>query len=43
MNVALRMKYTLDHFSGYRIALFSYNTKASDGYADFDYLKMREE
>lgn len=42
-NIALRMRYTLDHFSGYRIALYSYNTEESQGYADFDYLRMRTE
>ncbi|MHA6530092.1 glycoside hydrolase family 43 protein [Paenibacillus sp. BAC0078] len=33
----LHMKYTLDHFMGYRIGLFNYATKLSGGYADFDY------
>ncbi|AIQ17580.1 glycoside hydrolase [Paenibacillus sp. FSL H7-0357] len=33
----LYMKYTLDHFMGYRIGLFNYATKQSGGYADFDY------
>ncbi|ULO05264.1 glycosyl hydrolase 43 family protein [Paenibacillus sp. 19GGS1-52] len=33
----LHMKYTLDHFMGYRIGLFNYATKQSGGYADFDY------
>lgn len=33
----LHMKYTLDHFMGYRAALFSYATNQSGGYADFDY------
>lgn len=26
--------------SGYRIALYSYNKEASEGFADFDYLRM---
>lgn len=39
-DAALRMTYSLEHFSGYRIALYSYNEKESDGYADFDYLRM---
>lgn len=33
----LKMKYTLDHFMGYRIGLFNYATKEIGGYADFDY------
>ncbi|WP_341282743.1 glycoside hydrolase 43 family protein [Paenibacillus sp. FSL H8-0537] len=33
----LQMKYTLDHFMGYRIGLFNYATIQSGGYADFDY------
>ena len=33
----LNMKYTLDHFMGYRMGLFNYATLQSGGYADFDY------
>lgn len=33
----LHMKYTLDHFMGYRIGLFHYATRQAGGYADFDY------
>ncbi|AOZ94026.1 glycoside hydrolase family 43 protein [Paenibacillus crassostreae] len=33
----LHMKYTLDHFMGYRIGLFNYATDHSGGYADFNY------
>lgn len=33
----LNMKYLLDHFMGYRIALFNYATKETGGFADFDY------
>lgn len=33
----LHMKYTLDHFMGYRIGLFNYATHQSGGYVDFDY------
>ncbi|MBD2867070.1 glycoside hydrolase family 43 protein [Paenibacillus arenilitoris] len=36
---ALRMKYTLDHFMGYRIGLFNYAAGQSGGYADFDYFR----
>ncbi|MBN2509515.1 MAG: glycoside hydrolase 43 family protein [Spirochaetales bacterium] len=35
----LAMKYTLDHFTGYRFALFYYATAVPGGYADFDYFK----
>ena len=33
----LQMKYTLDHFMGYRIALFNYATSTTGGFVDFDY------
>jgi beta-xylosidase len=33
----LTMQYTLDHFMGYRIALFNYATQSCGGYVDFDY------
>ncbi|WP_336773004.1 glycoside hydrolase family 43 protein [Paenibacillus sp. MMO-58] len=36
----LQMKYTLDHFMGYRIGLFNYATKQSGGYVDFDYFRF---
>ncbi|SEU20617.1 glycoside hydrolase 43 family protein [Paenibacillus sp. NFR01] len=32
----LQMKYTLDHFMGYRIGLYHYATVQGGGYADFD-------
>lgn len=35
----LEMKYTLDHFMGYRFGLFNYATLQSGGVADFDYLR----
>ncbi|MDF2904746.1 MAG: beta-xylosidase [Herbinix sp.] len=35
VGTPLRMKYTLDHFMGYRIGLYCYATKSSGGYADF--------
>lgn len=33
----LHMKYTLDHFMGYRIGLFNYPTIETGGYVDFNY------
>ncbi|GIP17247.1 beta-xylosidase [Paenibacillus montaniterrae] len=33
----LHMKYTLDHFMGYRTGLFCYTSQQSGGYADFAY------
>ncbi|MDU0330329.1 glycoside hydrolase 43 family protein [Paenibacillus sp. 3LSP] len=33
----LKMRYTLDHFMGYRIGLFYYATRQIGGHADFDY------
>ncbi len=35
------MRYSLDHFMGNRIGLFSYCTKEIGGYADFDHFKFR--
>ncbi len=35
----LAMRYTLDHFTGYRLALFNYATRTAGGYADFDYFR----
>lgn len=37
---ALKMVYTLPHFMGYRFGLFSYATKSTGGYADFDYFHV---
>ena len=37
IDYILQMSYTLDHFTGYRTALFSYGTLEAGGYADFDY------
>jgi beta-xylosidase len=34
---SLTMRYTLDHFMGYRIALFNYATIQPGGYIDIDY------
>lgn len=33
-----KLVYTLEHFMGCRIGLFSYATKEAGGYADFDYI-----
>ena len=35
----LQMKYTLDHFMGYRIGLFNYATKEIGGYVDFSHFR----
>ncbi|MCC3372024.1 glycoside hydrolase 43 family protein [Cohnella sp. REN36] len=40
---SLEMKYTLDHFMGYRIGLFNYATREIGGYADFDYFRYAKE
>lgn len=34
---SLQMKYTLDHFMGYRIGLFNYATQQIGGHVDFNY------
>lgn len=36
----LQMQYTLDHFVGYRFALFNYATEATGGSVDFDYFRV---
>lgn len=36
-DYVLKMQYTLDFFTGYRPALYSYSTLENGGYADFDY------
>lgn len=36
----LQMNYTLDHFVGYRFALFNYATKTTGGSVDFDYFRI---
>ncbi|MCR5684735.1 MAG: glycoside hydrolase 43 family protein [Lachnospiraceae bacterium] len=36
----LQMRYTLDHFMGYRIGLFSYCTKETGGYTDFEFFNF---
>ncbi|WP_078543287.1 glycoside hydrolase family 43 protein [Litchfieldia alkalitelluris] len=38
----LKMKYTLDHFMGYRIGLFNYATKKIGGYVDFDFFHYQK-
>lgn len=37
----LHMKYTLDHFMGYRIGLYNYATHSVGGFADFDYFRYQ--
>lgn len=39
---SLEMKYTLDHFMGYRIGLFHYATKEIGGYVDFNYFRYEK-
>lgn len=37
----LQMRYTLDHFMGYRIGLYCYATLNAGGYADFDFFDIQ--
>lgn len=39
----LAMKYTLDHFMGYRIGLFNYAMITNGGFVDFDYFHYKGE
>lgn len=36
----LQMQYTLDHFVGYKFALFNFATKKTGGSVDFDYFRI---
>jgi beta-xylosidase len=38
----LQMAYTLPHFMGYRFGLFNYATKATGGFADFDFFRIED-
>lgn len=38
----LQLKYKLDHFVGYRFALFNYATITPGGFVDFDYFRFDE-
>ena len=38
----LQMEYTLPHFMGYRFGLFTYATRQSGGYVDFDYFHIKD-
>lgn len=42
IGVPLKMQYTLDHFMGYRFALYNYATQNTGGYVDFDYFKIKD-
>lgn len=40
IGTTLQMSYTIPHFMGYRFGLFTYATKSSGGYADFDFYRV---
>jgi beta-xylosidase len=42
LGEALKMKYTLDHFMGYRIGLFNYASNQIGGYVDFAYFHYKK-
>jgi beta-xylosidase len=42
IGTQLKMRYTLDHFMGYRFGLFNYSTKQPGGYADFDFFRIKD-
>ena len=42
VDYELKMRYTLDYFTGYRSALYNYATKELGGAADFDYFRQEE-
>lgn len=39
-DYVLRMRYSLDYFTGYRSALYCFPTISEGGYADFDYFRQ---
>ena len=39
----LNLTYKLDHFTGYRFALFYYATQLTGGFADFDYFRVSDD
>lgn len=42
IGTQLKMAYTIPHFMGYRFGLFSYATKYTGGYADFDFFNISQ-
>ncbi|PSR56742.1 glycoside hydrolase [Adhaeribacter arboris] len=42
IGTQLKMAYTIPHFMGYRFGLFTYATKVTGGYADFDFFHIEE-
>jgi xylan 1,4-beta-xylosidase len=36
------MSYKLDHFMGYRFALFTYAETTTGGFVDFDYFRVED-
>lgn len=42
LGTPLKMAYTIPHFMGYRFGLFTYATKRSGGYADFDFFHIED-
>lgn len=38
-DACLQMRYTLDHFMGYRTGIYCYATQETGGYADFDFFR----
>lgn len=40
IGTTLQMAFDLEHFTGYRFGLFSFATKSSGGYADFDFFRV---
>lgn len=42
IDYTLKMRFSLDLFTGYRTALYCYSTIGNGGYADFDYFKQTQ-
>ena len=39
-DYSLKMRFTLDYFTGYRTGLYCYSTGGDGGYADFDFFRQ---
>jgi beta-xylosidase len=41
IGTTVYIRYTLNHFTGYRFGLFNYATEEAGGYVDFDYFRIQ--
>jgi beta-xylosidase len=41
IGTTVNIRWTLEHFTGYRFGLFYYATQEAGGYVDFDYFHVK--